>query len=154
MNTLNLIRFITVIATAVSLGAGLAHVLSLPHKMQLGRDDYLTVQQIYFGWALVGIALVVALLGSVWLTAATWKRGAGAPWTAVAALCIAATLVVFFVVIFPVNRVTVNWTTMPANWESLRRRWEYGHAVDTGLYFIALSALTVSLLAGRGGTAG
>jgi hypothetical protein len=97
MNTLDLIRFVTVIATAISFGAGLVHVLSLPHKMQL---------------------------------------------------------VVFFVVIFPANRVTVNWTTMPANWESLRRRWEYGHVVDTALYLLALSALIVSLLAGRGARAG
>jgi hypothetical protein len=41
------------------------------------------------------------------------------------------------------------WTTLPANWETLRRQWEYSHAVGASLYFVALSALTLSLLVGR-----
>ena len=66
-----------------------------------------------------------------------------------AALCIALSLIVFLVFTFPANRQTANWTVLPENWRDLRRRWEYSHAVGAGLYFLALTLLTVSLLVGR-----
>ena len=69
--------------------------------------------------------------------------------TLAAALCIALSLVVFFVLTLPANRQTANWTELPENWQELRRRWEYSHAVGAGLYFLALSLLTLSLLVGR-----
>ena len=39
----------------------LAHLLELPNKIGLSRDDYLIVQQIYRGWALLGIVVLSAL---------------------------------------------------------------------------------------------
>jgi len=41
--------------------------------------------------------------------------------TAAAALCIALSLLVFFVFTFPTNRQTANWTVLPDNWQELRR---------------------------------
>ena len=38
------------------MAAGMAHLFELPNKIHLSREDYLTVQQIYRGWALLGIA--------------------------------------------------------------------------------------------------
>jgi hypothetical protein len=70
--------------------------------------------------------------------------------TLAAALCIALSLVVFFLFTFPANQQTRNWTTLPHNWEKLRQQWEYSHAVGAILYFVALSALTLSLLVNRG----
>lgn len=69
--------------------------------------------------------------------------------TLTTAICIALSLVVFFVFTFPANQQTQNWTTLPENWVTLRRQWEYSHAVGAGLYLVALSALTLSLLVGR-----
>ena len=65
------------------------------------------------------------------------------------AAAIALSLVVFFLFTYPANQQTQNWTTLPDSWETLRRQWEYSHAVGAGLYFVALSALTLSLLVGR-----
>lgn len=45
------IYFIAVFFVALALGPALAHLLELPNKINLGREDYLTVQQIYRGWA-------------------------------------------------------------------------------------------------------
>src|SRR5882724_167172 len=135
--------------TAVAMAAAFAHLLELPNKIGLSREDYLTVQQIYRGWALLGIVVVGALVSTTAL--ALQVRGTPAEFylTVAAALCIALSLLVFFVFTFPTNRHTSNWTVLPENWQELRRRWEYSHAVGAGLYFLALSLLTLSLLVGR-----
>ena len=148
--TLNVLRFVSVLLTAVAMASGFAHLLELPNKIGLSREDYLTVQQIYRGWALLGIAVVGALVSTTVL--AVQVRGTPTQFylTLAAALCIALSLVVFFVLTFPANRQTSNWTVLPENWQELRRRWEYSHAVGAGLYFLALSLLTLSLLVGRG----
>jgi len=135
--------------TAVAMAAAFAHLLELPNKIGLSREAYLTVQQIYRGWALLGIVVVGALVSTTAL--ALQVRGTPAEFylTVAAALCIALSLLVFFVFTFPTNRHTSNWTVLPENWQELRRRWEYSHAVGAGLYFLALSLLTLSLLVGR-----
>jgi hypothetical protein len=48
-------RFFSLLFAALALAPALAHLLELPNKINLSRDDYLTVQQIYKGWALVSI---------------------------------------------------------------------------------------------------
>jgi hypothetical protein len=55
-------RFIALLFTAMALGAALAHLFELPNKIGLARDEYLTVQQIYQGWAMLGIVEAVSLL--------------------------------------------------------------------------------------------
>jgi len=147
--TLNVLRFASVMLTAVAMAAAFAHLLELPNKIGLSREAYLTVQQIYRGWALLGIVVVGALVSTTAL--ALQVRGTPAEFylTVAAALCIALSLLVFFVFTFPTNRHTSNWTVLPENWQELRRRWEYSHAVGAGLYFLALSLLTLSLLVGR-----
>ncbi len=148
--TLKTLQFAAVLLTAVTMAAGFAHLLELPNKISLGRDEYLIVQQIYRGWALLGIAVVGALVTTT--IVAVLLRGHGAEFylTVIAAACIALGLAVFFSFTYPANQATRNWTMLPADWESLRRRWEYSHAVGAALSFLALSALTLSLLARRG----
>jgi hypothetical protein len=53
-------------------------------------------------------------------------------------VCIALSVLVFFSIIFPVNKATRNWTVLPQDWEALRRRWEYFHATGALLYVMAL----------------
>ena len=50
---------------------------------------------------------------------------------------------------FPANRVTQNWTVLPANRAELRRRWEDSHATGAALYFVALALLTAAALVER-----
>jgi hypothetical protein len=41
-------------------------------------------------------------------------------------LLIAATLAIFFLVAFPANQATENWTVLPADWKALRMRRDMG----------------------------
>ena len=147
---MTLIRFLSALFCALCLGPALAHLLELPNKMALSREEYLVVQQIYRGWALLGIPIFAALLATAAL--AVLRRGQGAPFyfALAAALCIAFSLVVFFSITYPANQATENWTALPTvGWEALRRRWEYSHAAGALLYFIALTSLVLSLLSAR-----
>lgn len=145
----DLLRFASVMLTAIAMAGGFAHLLELPRKIEMSHEEYLIVQRIYRGWALLGVAVVGALLSSVLLALTVHDRPAEVYLTVAAAVCILISLIVFFAFTFPANRETANWTTLPENWQKLRRRWEYSHAVGAALYFLALSLLTLSLLVGQ-----
>ena len=48
-------------------GARGAHFFELANKMSLSPDEYMTVQKIYAGWSLFGIAIVMKLVTLVGL---------------------------------------------------------------------------------------
>jgi hypothetical protein len=52
----------------------------------------------------------------------------------------------FFIVTFPANKATQNWTMLPQGWETLRQQWEYSHATGALLYFVALTMLALSVI--------
>lgn len=122
--TLRIVAFLASVLTALALVPGGAHLLELPNKIGLGEAEYFAVQQIYRGWALLGIVLFGALAAN--LAHALLLRGRGLPFVlALAAfLLIAATLAIFFVWTFPTNQATENWTITPADWRALRAQWE------------------------------
>jgi hypothetical protein len=122
--------------------------VELPRKITLGREQYLMMQQLYRGWALLGIVVVGALISTIIVARLTRDRRSAFTWAVVAAPCLALSLITFFLFTYPANQQTQNWTVLPENWESLRRQWEYSHAVAAGFDFLALSALTLSLLVG------
>lgn len=146
---LKVVYFISVLLTTVTMAAGFAHLLELPNKMALSREEYLIVQQIYRGWALLGIAVIGALLSTLVLTIMVRASQRVCYLALTATLCIALSLVVFFLFTYPTNQQTLNWTILPENWQELRRRWEYSHAVGAGLSFAALMALVLGLLIDR-----
>jgi hypothetical protein len=117
--------------------------------MTLSRDDYLTVQQIYRGWALLGFVITGALLSSVVLIVLQRGQGAAFYLTLAAMLCIALSLVVFFSFTYPANQATQNWTVLPDGWEAIRRQWEFSHATSAILYFVALASLALSVILER-----
>ena len=133
-----ILRFAAIVLTALALVPAGAHLFEMPSKLALDRDAYFTVQAIYRGWALFGIALFGALAANLALGVALLRSGP-LSWPAFAAAgLIAATLAIFFTWTFPANQATQNWTTMPENWEALRRIWEYAHATNAVLTFLAL----------------
>ena len=139
------LSILTVVITAVAMIPGGAHLFELPGKIDLPGQDYFLVQSIYRGWALFGIPLALALVANVLLSLKLRKTDrAGARWAMASAWLIAATLVHFFVRVFPANQATRNWTTMPANWESLRIAWEYGHAINAVVLLAAFVATTMA----------
>ena len=56
---------------------------------------------------------------------------------------------IFFIWTYPANQATDNWTTIPADWEQLRRQWEYSHAVNALVTFAAFCSVALSVLTMR-----
>ena len=139
--------FIALFFVALALGPALAHLLELPNKITLAREDYLTVQQIYRGWALLGVVIAGALLSTLVLTVIVRKERRAFVFALIAFLCIAGTQVVFWTYTYPTNQATNNWTMLSQNWTGLRRQWEYSHATSAGLNLMALVAMILSVLA-------
>jgi hypothetical protein len=53
--------FASIILVAISMAATWAHLLEMPAKLRLSRSDYFMVQQIYRGWAWLGVFIFAAL---------------------------------------------------------------------------------------------
>jgi hypothetical protein len=144
----NNLAFLAIVLTALALVPAGAHLFALPNKIDLAQEPYFIVQGIYRGWALFGFVLIPAIL--VDLVYAFTVRRSAAFWPAlIGALCLAATLIIFFIWTFPANQATANWTVAPANWEALKTQWEYAHATNAALTFIALCGIARAALMER-----
>lgn len=146
---MTLARFLSLLFTALALAPAMAHLLELANKIALPRDDYLTVQHIYDGWALLGFVVFGALLATLALAVLTRRRGREFAYALTAFLSIAGTQVIFWTFTFPANRITRNWTVLPDNWMAVRAQWEYSHAASALLNLLALVAVILSVLARR-----
>jgi ABC-type branched-subunit amino acid transport system permease subunit len=146
---LKVVQFLALALTALALVPSGAHLFALPNKINLVAEQYFIVQSIYRGWSLFGIVLIGALIAN--LALALLLRGRGAPFVLAlfAFLCMALTLVVFFIWTYPANQATNNWTMIPDHWEQLRREWEYSHAANAVVTFAAFCAVTLSVLTTR-----
>jgi MFS family permease len=129
-------QFLAVVLTALALLPGGAHLMALPTKIAMPEDPYFVAQQIYGGWAWAGVVIFLAIFAN--FAAAILTDGSRRRLFAAAGLLIAATLALFFVWTYPANQATGNWTSAPENWEQLRIQWEYSHAVNAALTFLAL----------------
>ena len=130
---------------ALALAPALAHLLELPNKIGLSREQYLTVQQIYRGWALLGIVILGGLVSTLVLTILSYGRRREFALALTAFLCIVGTQAVFWTFTFPTNQETLNWTILPGHWAALRAQWEYSHAASAVLNLGALVALILSV---------
>jgi hypothetical protein len=139
------IAFSSVVLAALALVPAMAHVLEMRSKLALSRADYKTVQQIYRGWSLAGVVVVAALLATALLAYEMRHESARFALAMSAFACIAGTQAVFWTWTFPVNKATSNWTVLPDDWESLRRRWERSHAASAALNLAALLCLAALL---------
>ena len=146
---LRLVQFLTIALTALALVPAGAHLFELPNKMPLGRDEYFTVQAIYRGWALFGVVLIAAIAANLLHAIMVRRRRRAFALAACAFVVMAGTLAIFFGWTYPANQATANWTLVPADWQELRRQWEYSHAINAVLTFLALCAATLSVIATR-----
>jgi hypothetical protein len=80
------------------------------------------------------------------LTIVLRRRGCRFGRAFAAFLFIAVNLVIFFIWTFPTNQATSNWTVVPRNWDELRIQWEYSHAVNAVVMFVALGCVVVAVL--------
>jgi hypothetical protein len=143
---IRIVQFLALLFTTLALVPGGAHVLEMAHKLNLDREQYLTVQVIYQGWAWLGAVIIAALISNLILAFLVRHQTTAMRAAALAALLIAIMLANFFTWTFPVNQATENWTVAPPNWEALRSTWEYSHAANAGLMLLALCATFVSVL--------
>lgn len=141
------LRLCTLALMAIILIPSGAHLFELPGKIGLERDAYFTVQGIYAGWALFGVPLFAAVGANAALAFAERRRDpAAARRAAAAAVLVLASLIVFFVWIFPANQATANWTQRPEAWEALRRQWEWAHAANALVVFAAFLATAAAVI--------
>jgi hypothetical protein len=141
-----ILQFIAILVTALALVPGGAHLLEIAHKIDLDRDSYVAVQQIYRGWALLGIILIAAIVANGLGAVAMRSQTMPMLWSALAAVLLCGTLAVFFGWTFPVNQATSNWTVAPDNWQILRAQSEYSHAANSIVTFLALCSATAASL--------
>jgi hypothetical protein len=146
MMRLKVLQVAAIVLSALALVPGGAHLFELPSKIGLSQEEYFTVQAIYQGWAWFGIVLVGALAANISLAIAFRDQRWPFRLLLAAFIIIAATLVIFFTWTYPANQATSNWTIVPANWRELRTQWEYSHAVNAGLTFVALCAVTLAVV--------
>jgi hypothetical protein len=145
-----IVRFFSLLFVGLALAPGLAHVLQLPHKMDLSGEDYLRVQQLYAGWAWLGLVAMGALVSTFLLTVLVRERLRQFALACIALGSVFVTQVIFWAFTFPANQQTHNWTTLPVNWMTLRERWEYSHATAAVFDVIAFVAVVLAVLAAIG----
>ena len=139
--------FLTILVTLLSLAPALAHLFELPHKMVLPRDAYFTVQQIYAGWELFGVAILVQFLALALLAWRSAREYYVFRPVLVALLMLALAQAMFWIFTFPANAATHNWTMIPPDWQVLRHQWEYSHAAGALCQFAGLCCLVAALFA-------
>ena len=142
-------QFFALVLTALALIPGGAHLFALPNKIAMTEADYFVAQRIYDGWALLGAVLIGAILADA--VAALLTRAQMAPFVlaALATLLMLATLAIFFAFTYPANQATANWTTIPDDWQYLRRQWEMSHAVNAAITFAAFCCMSLSVILSR-----
>jgi hypothetical protein len=106
----------------------------------------MTVQKIYAGWSFFGIPIITALLLTLIHTFMVRNDRRAFIMSLSAALCLIATQVIFWMFTYPINAATDNWTILPEAFEVARRQWEYSHAVNAVLTFVAFVSIILSVL--------
>lgn len=149
LTCLRIVRGVSLLSTAVTLGALTAHVLELPNKLALDGSLWLAVQQnLYQGWGpFIGPFEVTAIAATWLLLGLVRKNRSIRGLTLLAALLLSGAIVVFFALNAPVNAAFASWTvtTLPPDWPNYRLRWEIGHAIGFVLVLIAFVALLRAL---------
>jgi hypothetical protein len=137
-------RFLAIIITGLSLIAPAAHAFELLNKIGLPKTDYFIVQQIYSGWWMIGLFLPLAFLANVGNAISLRADKTAMTLSIAAAALIALNLIIFMIFTQPANAATQNWTIQPDNWEALRAQWEYSHAVNAAVNFLAFCCATLA----------
>jgi hypothetical protein len=144
-SALNLWRF-SVISTAVTMAAAVAHLMELPAKMRYEPSLWVKLHRTMypnFGRT-AGPAEAAAVISTALLA---WRMRRQRPEVfhaaAVAAAFLGAAHAIFWSVVQPVNVEVARWPldAIPQDWTTRRDRWEYGHAVRAGLVTAALGSL-------------
>src|SRR5215831_10192956 len=137
---------LAVISVALCLIPAGTHFFELANKMSLPTAEYMTTQKIYAGWSFFGVAIIAAIAFTLTHTVMVRAERTAFLLSLTALLLLGATQVIFWTFTYPMNVATNNWTITPQDFEAVRQQWEYSHAVNAVLSFVALVAITFSTL--------
>jgi hypothetical protein len=144
-------RFAALLLTALTLGMGLCHVMELPARIAWDQSLWVgatVTGGLYRMFGTLGAAIDLAAVGCS-IAMAVKTRGTEAfTLSAVNAAMFVLALVLWFVIVLPVNFELANWVAgpVPPDWTSYRLRWESGHAINTALQLIGFCALLWSVV--------
>ena len=150
---LKVTRFVAVLLAALTLGLGFCHLMQLPSR--LAWDQFLWVGSTVQGglYAMFGTVGALIEMGAVIVLAllAYFVREHGRPGfrlALAAAVLYALALLLWWVVVYPVNVELAKWVNgpVPDDWTAWRARWEWGHAVLALLELFGFAALVWSVL--------
>lgn len=147
---MKVLRFTTIMLTALSLSAAFAHLLEMPAKLKYEGALWLKLlQTLYPAFGTIAGACEVGAVAAAWvLVVAVHSRPRPLGWTLLAASCLAATHAIFWIWVAPVNAALMPLSPekLPVDWARLREQWEFAHATRAILQIIALAALVISVL--------
>ncbi|MBB4568336.1 DUF1772 domain-containing protein [Rhizobium leucaenae] len=162
------LQILTILVVAVAMALALAHLLELPGKMRLSKEDYLTVQRIYYpGFTIggvtepIGALLLLLLLFLTPLNTVTF-------WLCAAAFAAMVVMhAIFWLLTQPVNNFWLKDvelkglgagffshdpvgghridTVVKPDWTMLRDRWELSHAARAVLGLLAFILLVTAV---------
>ncbi len=147
---LRAVRFVAVL----TLGMGFCHLLQLPARR--GWDQFMWVGSTVQGglYSLFGsIGAVIDVLTVIALGLLTYlvreHRRPGVRLALSAALLFAVGLLLWWVLVYPVDVELAKWINgpVPADWTAYRSRWEWGHATISLFELFGFAALIASVLA-------
>jgi len=141
--------FVALLATGLALGGAFSHLYELPNKIGISREHYLIVQRNYDGWWQLAYVLAAQLVGILAALAFTRSNAWTLGWLVLALAGLIGAQVVFWLYTYPANVATSNWTVLPENWQDLRARWEYSHALGAIFQLVSFGALVVACLSRR-----
>jgi hypothetical protein len=127
---LSLVRFFSLILTALLAGMLFYHVLELPNKMKLPANTRLAVQRLLYNefGPVASVIEPLAIVLTLLLAVLVRERRSILALTASAAVCEIAHPAEWFAVVNPVNLRINSWmpSKLPANWTQARSRWSMG----------------------------
>ncbi|WP_029620665.1 DUF1772 domain-containing protein [Pseudorhizobium marinum] len=146
---IKVLQFFALLVTALAIVPSAAHMAAMPNKIGMSQADYFIAQGIYSGWSLLGVVWLLALIANTALASVT-RSQAWPTWTALAAaVSLGLMFVIFFIWTLPSNQATADWTSIPSDWEALRRQWEYSHAANALCCLAAFCLTCLSVLSWR-----
>src|SRR6516164_4139259 len=140
------VRLLAVISVALCLIPAGTHFFELANKMSLSTAEYMTTQKTYAGWSFFGVVIIAAIAFTLTHTLMVRAERTAFLLSLTALLLLGATQVIFWTFTYPMNVATNNWTITPQDFEAVRRQWEYSHAVNAMLTFVAFVTITLSAL--------
>jgi uncharacterized membrane protein len=157
MTTLELVKFTrraSLLCGGVLAGVALTVLFLELALRQLDGTEYVRVRQAEFGFFtwLVGAIFVPTLVAVVMLV--NHARRAHSPTlrpAVIALVLLLLSLVVTLVINGPINVEQLSWNAQapPADWASVRDRWQIAHAVRTVAIVIGLGYLSAAVMTGE-----